>query len=76
MDRIGLGIIIRAGWLAGHFWMPGIDLVNYLGIIQITYDAQHLLTQACACGIVMLAPKVWTAPSYSPAGSYVYVVAS
>ena len=35
-----------------------------------------LLTQADACGIVMLAPKVCTAPSYSSAGSYAYVVAS
>jgi hypothetical protein len=32
--------------------------VNNSDIIQIAYDALNLLTQACACGIVMLAPKV------------------
>jgi hypothetical protein len=36
----------------------GIDLVHTSGIIQIAYNAQNLLTHACACGIVMLAPKV------------------
>ena len=52
-----------------------IELMINLCIIQIAYDKRNLLTQADAYGIVMLAPKVWTAPSYSPAGSYVYVVA-
>jgi hypothetical protein len=32
--------------------------LNYTCIIQIAYDGHNLLTQAYACGIVMLAPKV------------------
>ncbi len=51
-----------------------IPLTLQVGILAS--NLANLLTPANACGIVMLAPKVWTAPSYSSAGSYVYVVAS
>lgn len=45
--------LIRQGVL-----FNGIDLTNKSRLIQITYHAQNLLTQAYTCGIVMLAPKV------------------
>jgi hypothetical protein len=53
----------------GNICPRGIDLTNNSDIIQIAYNARNLLTQADACGILMLAPKVYTAPSYSSAGS-------
>ena len=51
MEVYQLSNILRDG-------IRGIDLVNNQGIIQIAYNARNLLTQANACGIVMLAPKV------------------
>ena len=43
--------------------------------VSTPYSPDKILTQADTCGIVLLAPKVNTAPFSSSAGFCVYVVA-